>query len=191
MSPCYSQAWLGYAHCRPQSGASKVPFLAMALGGAVLLCMEPIMARIADACCVEQPLGGEPAQVSRSRQRTGRALADWGLGDLAEIAELVVSELVTNAQQHGAGPLHMRLGLGHGVLRVEVHDCGPGRPVCRRPSPSDERGRGLSLLDALISVHGGARGVVDDLLGPGKTVYVDLPIADAAVAAVAQVSGAA
>lgn len=148
------------------------------------------MARIADARCVEHPLGGGPSQVSRSRQKAGRALADWGLGDLAELAELVVSELVTNAQQHGAGPVYLRVGLADGVLRVEVHDCGSGRPVRRRPSALDECGRGLVLLDALISVHGGARGVADDLVGPGKTVYVELPITNRA-AAVAHVPGAA
>lgn len=138
------------------------------------------MARIADARCVEHPLGGGPSQVSRSRQKAGRTLADWGLSELAELAELVVSELVTNAQQHGTGPVHLRLGLEDGVLRVEVHDCGPGRPVRRWPSASDERGRGLGLLDALLSLHGGARGVADDLAGPGKTVYVELPTANRA-----------
>ncbi len=134
------------------------------------------MVMIAGSGCVEHLLDAVPAHVRRSRREAGQALAGWGLGDLAELAELVVSELVTNALEHGAGPVQLRLEFGDGLLRVEVHDCGPGRPVCRRPSDEDERGRGLGLLDALISVHGGARGVVDDNGGPGKTVYVALPL---------------
>jgi signal transduction histidine kinase len=137
-----------------------------------------MMKVIAGARCVEHPLGGQPVHVSRSRATAGQVLTDWGLGEVAELAKLVVSELVTNAQQHGAGPVQLRLGLDDGVLRVEVHDCGPGRPVCRQPSVEDERGRGLGLLDALITAHGGARGVIDDRGGPGKTVYVELPIAN-------------
>ena len=142
------------------------------------------MTVIAGARCVEHPLGREPVYVSRSRAQAGQVLADWGLGDLAELAKLVVTELVTNAQQHGVGPVRMRLGFGDGVLRVEVHDCGPGRPVCRKASAEDERGRGLGLLDALITQTGGARGVVDDRGGPGKTVYVELPIANRVAPAV-------
>lgn len=142
------------------------------------------MTVIAGARCVEDPLGGEPLYVSRSRAKAGQVLADWGLGEVAELAKLVVSELVTNAQQHGVGPVWMRLGFGDGILRVEVHDCGPGRPVCRKASVDDERGRGLGLLDALITMHGGARGVVDDRGGPGKTVFVELPIMKRAAQAV-------
>jgi signal transduction histidine kinase len=142
-----------------------------------MVVVRPTMTIIAGARCVEHPLGGEPVYVSRSRAKAAQVLADWGLGEVAELAKLVVSELVTNAQQHGAGPVRMRLGFGDGVLRVEVHDCGPGRPECRAPSVEDERGRGLGLLDALITLHGGVRGVVDDCWGPGKTVYVELPIA--------------
>jgi hypothetical protein len=40
----------------------------------------------------------------------------------------------------------------------------------------DEQGRGLELLDGLIDLNGGARGVVDDTDGPGKTVYVALSL---------------
>lgn len=136
------------------------------------------MAMTASARCVEHVLGRDPVHVSRSRHQARQTLAQWGVSWLAELAELVVSELVTNAQQHGAGPMYLRLGIGNDVLRVEVHDHGSQRPVDRTPSAQDECGRGLGLLDALISVHGGERGILDDHGGPGKTVYVELPIAN-------------
>ena len=36
---------------------------------------------------------------------------------------------------------------------------------------------GLELLDGLIALYGGERGVIDDRAGPGKTVYVAVPLA--------------
>ena len=58
---------------------------------------------------------------------------------------------------------------------MEVHDNGPGRPVRRAVTDEDEDGRGLVLLDGLLGIHGGSRGVIDDRDGPGKTVYVARP----------------
>jgi anti-sigma regulatory factor (Ser/Thr protein kinase) len=73
---------------------------------------------IAGVGCVEHPLGGEPVHVSRSRATAGQVLADWGLGEVAELAKLVVSELVTNAQQHGAGPVRLSAFRRDGTDRV-------------------------------------------------------------------------
>jgi hypothetical protein len=64
-----------------------------------------------------------------------------------------------------------------GDLWTEVHDQGAGRPVRQHATTDDEQGRGLELLDGLIGLHGGARGVVDDSDGPGKTVYVAVSLA--------------
>lgn len=103
-------------------------------------------------------------------------LTAWGLGEQASLGELVVSELLANAVCHGEVPVWMALSADGGVLRVEVHDGGAGRPVRRHPGSGDECGRGLALLDALIEVHGGERGVISDPDGPGKTVYVVLSL---------------
>ena len=51
------------------------------------------------------------------------------------------------------------------------------RPVRRRPSADCERGRGLELIDSLIELSGGTRGVIDDRDCPGKTVYVTVCLA--------------
>jgi hypothetical protein len=122
-------------------------------------------------------LGREPAHAARARERTRQALCGWGLGQHSDLAELVVSELVTNALCHGAGLIEMRLSYADGDLRVEIHDSGVGRPVRQHVDADDECGRGLELLDGLIELHGGERGVIDDDAGPGKTVYVELSLA--------------
>jgi two-component sensor histidine kinase len=123
--------------------------------------------------------GREPVHARDARRRARVLLAAWGLGEQASLGELVVSELVANAVCHGDTPIWMRLSAAGGELRVEVHDGGAGRPVRRHADGGDECGRGLELLDGLIELHGGERGVISDLVGPGKTVYVVLSLAGA------------
>lgn len=43
------------------------------------------------------------AQVRHAREQARKALFDWGLGDHAWLAELIVSELLANAIRHGRG----------------------------------------------------------------------------------------
>ena len=122
-------------------------------------------------------LGREPVHAHDARQRARDLLAAWDLGEQASVGELVVSELVSNAVCHGHAPIWLRLSANGSSLRVEVHDVGAGRPVRKHPGSGDECGRGLEVLDGLIDLHGGERGVITDLDGPGKTVYVVLSLA--------------
>jgi two-component sensor histidine kinase len=121
--------------------------------------------------------GREPVDARDARRRARVLLAALGLGEQANLGELVVSELVANAICHGEDPIWMRVSVDGCGLRVEVHDGGVGRPVRRHADGNDECGRGLELLDGLIALHGGERGVISDLTGPGKTVYVVLSLA--------------
>ena len=120
-----------------------------------------------------------PSEISRARELARKALTDWGLADHTDLAELIVSELATNALRHGEGPVAVRLAYTQeGDLWTEVHDHGRGRPVFRKTTADDEQGRGLALLDVLVDLHDGIRGMADDLSNPGKTIYVALsPIA--------------
>jgi anti-sigma regulatory factor (Ser/Thr protein kinase) len=90
----------------------------------------------------------EPAQVPHARDQTVKAIFAWGLGNHADLAELIVSELVTNAIRHGDGPIQVRLSYAVGDLSVEVHDDGAGRPFRRQATPEDDCGRAWSCSTA-------------------------------------------
>jgi len=119
----------------------------------------------------------EPVQVSRVREQARQVLPAWGLTEHADLAALIISELVTNAIVHGTGPIEVRLSHEDGSLRVQVHDQGDRRPVRRHPDSDWEDGRGLALIDGLIEQYGGTRGGLGDSDRIGKTVYVTLPLA--------------
>ena len=118
-------------------------------------------------------LDRDPAQAAGARRKVRELVTGWSLGQHADLAELVVSELVANALRHGAGPIEIRLFRGPGGLRVEVHDDGAGRPVRRHAGDYDECGRGLELLDGLIAPLGGAWGTVEDRHAPGEGLGQD------------------
>jgi len=120
--------------------------------------------------------GRDPAHARDARRRARVLLAAWGLGEQAGLGELVVSELVTNAVCHGQPPVWVRLSADGGLLLIEVHDGSSDQPVRKHPGQSDEYGRGLELLDALIQLHRGEWGVISDPDGPGKTVCVALSL---------------
>jgi anti-sigma regulatory factor (Ser/Thr protein kinase) len=131
--------------------------------------MPPAATRERQATC---RLRRDPAQVDQARRLVHESLAWWGLYDYIDDTVLIISELVTNALRHGAGTISIQLSRAGHDLRIEVHDHGPGRPVRRHAGTGDEGGRGLEVIDGLISMHDGHRGCTDDDTGPGKTVYV-------------------
>jgi hypothetical protein len=54
-------------------------------------------------------LRSDPAAVAEARALASRQLRYWELEELTTTTELVVSELVTNAIRHAAGPVRLRL----------------------------------------------------------------------------------
>jgi hypothetical protein len=92
-------------------------------------------------------------------------LSAWALEGLFDDAELVVSELVSNAIRHANGELRLTLSATDEDLRMEVADGSGTLPIPRQPDPDDEQGRGLLLVDALAHTWG------VDRAGSGKTVW--------------------
>lgn len=115
----------------------------------------------------ETELRAEPTEAERARARTRDQLQAWGLDDLIEVVELVVSELVTNAVLHGKAPVTLRLALND-VLRLEVHDASLCPPTPRRAGPEGPRGRGLELVGLLADQWGWQPA------GHGKLVWAEL-----------------
>nr|WP_257003715.1 SpoIIE family protein phosphatase [Streptomyces sp. SA15] len=98
-------------------------------------------------------LPADPARVSEVRAGAMRQLSDWGLDEAAFAAELMLSELVTNAIRHGAGPIRVRL-LHERTLICEVSDTSNTAPHLRRAATTDEGGRGLFLVAQLARSWG-------------------------------------
>ncbi len=74
-------------------------------------------------------------------------------------AELVVSELVTNAVVHGKGVITLKLELAGDSLRVEVVDEGAGAaPAIREQGADDGGGWGLRIVETLALEWGAYEG---------------------------------
>ncbi|MFJ7902136.1 SpoIIE family protein phosphatase [Streptomyces sp. NPDC096198] len=114
-------------------------------------------------------LPSEPSVVALARELACERLAAWHLEHTAFIAELVVSELVTNAIRYGSPPVHLRL-IRDTALICEVGDASSTAPHLRRARLSDEGGRGL-LIVAQLSRRWGSRHHRS-----GKTIWAELPL---------------
>ncbi|MFI6205835.1 ATP-binding protein [Streptomyces sp. NPDC051041] len=111
-----------------------------------------------------------PCAVREARAEVRRQLEAWGLAerdDVVEVAELLVSELATNALLHSATRFRLTLFAAHGVLRCEVTDADRRVPQVIDAGGA-ENGRGMLLVQALARRWGCHRD------GQGKTVWFEL-----------------
>ncbi len=108
------------------------------------------------------PLGALPTAVPCARLYTRVVLGEWGLAAMADRAELIVSELVTNSVRASADEdgrprygdaglpvVQLRLASDHARVLVEVWDGVPVPPAPRLAAPDEQGGRGLALVAAL------------------------------------------
>jgi anti-sigma regulatory factor (Ser/Thr protein kinase) len=86
------------------------------------------------------------------------------------VAQLLTSELVSNAVEHASGSIRVSFDCTGGVLRVRVRDESAHLPTISRALDSDLRGRGLMLVAGLAL----GWGVAPDLVTGGKTVWFRL-----------------
>jgi anti-sigma regulatory factor (Ser/Thr protein kinase) len=103
-------------------------------------------------------------------------LTAWDIqAEEVDAAQLVVSELVTNAVLHSpeSATISLHLLLTDGIVRVLVTDGGPGRPERRaHPDPSSaESGRGVQIVEAFTEQWG-----TETHGGNGKTVWCELRV---------------
>ncbi|MFD5228790.1 SpoIIE family protein phosphatase [Streptomyces qaidamensis] len=122
---------------------------------------------------VSQQVPRDPSAVAATRTRAGRQLEKWGLQDMTFTAELVVSELVTNAIRYGEEPISLRLLRDRDrTLICEISDGGHTSPYLRRATTEDEGGRGLFLV-AQFTDRWGTR-----FSREGKTIWTELRLGD-------------
>jgi anti-sigma regulatory factor (Ser/Thr protein kinase) len=109
-----------------------------------------------------------PTATPCARLHARNIACEWGLGDLADTIELVVSELVTNAVKAsmdqdgrpryspdtGLACIHLWLSTDGVAMLVEVWDENLDLPAPIQPILEAESGRGLILVDALCKRWG-------------------------------------
>ena len=119
-----------------------------------------------------------PTAVPCARLHAVHVLREWGLRDLAGDAEMIVSELVTNAVEASTllserPPVSLRLLLTGKSLVIEVWDHSPLDLEPREADADDECGRGLTVVAALSDRWGWER------TGRGrKVVWAELALLD-------------
>ncbi|AZQ32579.1 PAS domain S-box protein [Streptomyces cyaneochromogenes] len=114
----------------------------------------------------------DPALVAPIRKQVVEQLGAWSLSQASFTAELVVSELVTNAIRYGIHPIRLRLIHDAATLICEVSDTSHTAPHLRRAKTFDEGGRGL-LLVAQLTQRWGSRHTTD-----GKTIWAEIGLVD-------------
>jgi len=115
-----------------------------------------------------------PSAVPRARQVLRESLRGAGLDeDAASVAELLVSELVTNAVKYGQPPVWLLVELRPGLVHASVSDTSTALPERRSVDDDSEGGRGLLVLDALAGSWGAV--CVDS----GKYLWFDLAVTPA------------
>ncbi|GHB53730.1 anti-sigma regulatory factor (Ser/Thr protein kinase) [Streptomyces umbrinus] len=118
----------------------------------------------------------DPRAVTVCRRTLRLILTIHGLIRLTDVAELLATELISNAVRHTKGPAALRLRWRDGVLRIGAWDANPEppdpAPLLDQASTDSETGRGLTLVQACADVWGWhplARGT-----DRGKYVWCDL-----------------
>jgi len=95
-----------------------------------------------------------------ARHVVAEACAAWGLGDLSGEAQLIASELATNAARHASPPVGLLAAIRGVFLHIVVRDGSPVPPPELSTLPgSDEtsladHGRGLHLINAFATSWG-------------------------------------
>ncbi|MFF3069232.1 ATP-binding protein [Kitasatospora sp. NPDC057936] len=130
----------------------------------------PVTARLAPAT-MRLPYDFQSARAARLL--VNAKLVEWGLKILIDDAELIISELVSNAAKTGCRT-YMIVAVRRptvGVVRLLVSDGSAALPVRIEAGPSNESGRGLDLVHRLTKAKWGVK-----LWPRGKVIHADLEV---------------
>src|SRR5262249_41549047 len=102
-------------------------------------------------------LGALASAVPCTRLHARLVLLEWSLGHIADAAELIVSELTTNAIHAIHHPITLLLKSDRRTLLIQVWDLLPDPPRLQPHAIDAESGRGLQLVSALSDRWGFSR----------------------------------
>jgi anti-sigma regulatory factor (Ser/Thr protein kinase) len=118
---------------------------------------------------VSLELPADHTAAARARRFVGLTLREWTFDRFVADAELLVSELVTNAILHARSSTRVTVERkSSSSVRVAVFDASPAPPRLRDYGPTAVTGRGLLLVDRISGSWGVER------VGPGKCVWFEI-----------------
>lgn len=110
----------------------------------------------ADDRHIEATIGDDPGEIAPVRAAVHDLAERAGYSERADDLALAIDELIANAQEHGAAPIHVvaEADQDSGV-HVEVCDAGSGFDWAEAvrehpPMPDSRRGRGLWIVRQLV-----------------------------------------
>lgn len=112
------------------------------------------------------------SSVPAARRFTEATLLRWGITEVLDVAQLLTSELVTNAVVHARSDIELVLKLNADILRVEVRDRKAALPANRGAAVDDDAGRGIRVVDSLAHRWGASR------TGERKVVWFELVLSE-------------
>jgi len=111
-------------------------------------------------------LSGDPRSVRVARRFLGRISYELELtAETLAVAELAVSELVTNAVVYGTPPIQLHVDATVAEVTVSVTDASPSPPQAEEIRLDATGGRGLAIVAAVADRWG------CDIHGWGKRVW--------------------
>jgi len=113
-------------------------------------------------------LPAEPASVAHARRFVRSAMQSLGASAAVDDAELLISELATNALLHARSAFTVEVSRSHDRVRICILDASPRAPRLRSYGEDATTGRGLQLVQSLSAAWG------VQPRRPGKTVWVEL-----------------
>ncbi|MFG2608490.1 ATP-binding protein [Streptomyces sp. NPDC048514] len=116
-------------------------------GGPDAEATETTLALSGDAGCIAEARRRAAAFLTLDRAGHRSRVSERFVG----LAELVVSELVTNACKYAPGPILVRLRLFAEAVEVEVWDSSPVLPAARRADPARVGQHGLEIVKAVAA----------------------------------------
>ena len=141
----------------------------------------------ADGSTMRTELPADLTSARQARSAIRQALTAWRMERLSGDAELLASELVANAAEHGDGtPISLALRRhaepgGQPGITCEITDGSLAMPRRTEPGPDGERGRGLAIVTALAQSSGVRPSQA------GKTSWFTLALTDRARQAARQI----